>query len=89
MRDDSRKWALLFLAIGGGTAIGFVLQVSSKPVLRETIFAAEQLSHYLFLQKIDCFYGIQPELFSWHDQIVGPVCFMVIGCNTFQNKTRS
>ena len=28
MRDDSRKWALLFLAIGGGTAIGFILQAS-------------------------------------------------------------
>ena len=30
MRDDSRKWALLFLAIGGGTAIGFILQVGIK-----------------------------------------------------------
>ena len=30
MRDDSRKWALLFLVIGGGTAIGFILQVSNK-----------------------------------------------------------
>ena len=27
MRDDSRKWALLFLAIGGGTALGMVVQV--------------------------------------------------------------
>jgi hypothetical protein len=38
MRDDSRKWALMFLAIGAGTATGFVLQVSSQ---------AQCTSHFL------------------------------------------
>ena len=28
MRDDSRKWALLFLVIGLESAVGMILQVS-------------------------------------------------------------